>query len=273
MQPIIQPDLYRAMTDDQAREHLFAACIHKGQHLSTMKVKVNSYQDRLENELVYRPPELIRQNIEVRVSFNMGRITYYFCPYYPYEYDHITVQQTQTKMNSAKTDRADLSKSVNTILNGLKKRRKDILLGQYDYTKQHHVKEYELVEYALGIMEQSNDIMHIEDDQLLTSTSMIARISFRKNANFVIRNYEGAKQMFIQIAADCTLNDMLQSVHHMIDLGYNMHHFEHTPPEKSSLSYYVIRMNIETEYNSDVFKDIQDTQVFQRQIANEIEAL
>ena len=270
---------YSELPAADKRLALFDACIEQGAYLSVGHVAERYRNNAAEAVLIYRHPNLVAQGLEVHVHHQswMTRedgITYTLASYYPYDYPNVNRATYAPKLNSVRISGENIDKAVATILAGVVARRRAVAKGKHSSAVASLNDERIASGYILGISDQVNEALNIDAKQKLTSDGTSSQMEIRPGleihiAKMVRRGY----RLLITIKAQATQEDILSTVHLLMENGYNIYRFAFEQPSTIRHSYVMVSMYIDDEYRPEVFNLIESTRLFQRQIVNEIEEL
>ena len=127
--------------------------------------------------------------------------------------------------------------------------------------------------YALGIADQVNDILNIHGQrQRMSCDHASSSVNIRGGLSFNITHYTGRQTMFVNLQVDCTEDDILETIYDMRSNGYEVFSFDWNTNTNRPNTVRVI-MNIEDAYDPDIFRVIENSRMFKRQIVNEMEAM
>ena len=227
--------------------------------------------------MFYRHPDLTLKGIEFIITFDRYRaggttedsIQVHMTGHYPYD-NEPDREPGKERIGYIKAPR-DLELVTRRLVSALSKKRNEFNKGRYTHKVRGWQKANEMLDYLVGIRDQALGILELPKALKMKHSTLTADITLRTNLT-IRMHIQGDDQIFMYLTmfGSCTTSDILESVQMLKDKGYAIHEFEY---KHKTLSHLKIRMDILNNYSPDLFTDIQQSRIFQRQIANELQDL
>jgi len=227
--------------------------------------------------LVYKDPDLQKHHVQLLFSLDSYKMNIYASVYFGYE-TNSKVRLATNRVSHVKVDTPEVT--AGRIGKAAKRIKKDIIRGKIRLYYGHTYQKLDTVHgYLLGIQERINSIFELspehqtivsQESTCSSKAGPMSTLHIRKGSTVKIRLLNDTFELFFTVSAKARQSALLDDVLQLREYGAKVTEFSYQPGGTIALE---VNMNIETEYDEEIFHIIKNGRVYNQQIANEITEL